>query len=92
MDYLHYKVDDIAEQLQGKSNTPLQRAFGKHLKKVARALHDIEWVWSGDYGQGDDDKAIKEVLADVTNEKVLDVLKSDTLELIEQLQTFIDEK
>ena len=88
MDYLTYKVDDIAIDLQNKNNTPLQRAFGKHLEKVAKALHDVEWVWSGDYGTGDDEEAIKDVLGDVKSEKALDILKSDALELIEQLSKF----
>ena len=88
MDYLTYRVDDVASDLQNKNNTPLQRAFGKHLEKVAKALHDVEWVWSGDYGTGDDEEAIKDVLGDVKSEKALDILKSDALELIEQLSKF----
>ena len=86
MDYLTYKVDEAADQLMNKNNTPLQRAFGAHLKKVAKALHDVEWVWSGDYGTGDDDEAIKPVLGDATSERVMDVLRADASELIKQLQ------
>lgn len=89
-DYLTYKVDDVASQLQDKNNPPLQRAFGKHLEKVAKALHDVEWVWSGDYGNGDDEKAIKEVLADATSDRALDILKSDARELIAELQKYVD--
>ena len=40
----------------------LRRVFGAHLKNVATALHDIEWVDSGDYGAGDELEAIKIVL------------------------------
>ena len=86
MDYLTYRVDDAANQLMDKNNTLLQRAFGEHLRKVAKALHDIEWVWSGDYGKGDDEEAIKAVLGDASSERVIDVLRVDASELIKQLQ------
>jgi hypothetical protein len=92
MDYLTYKVDEVASDLQNKNNTPLQRAFGKHLEKVAKALHDVEWVWSGDYGTGDDEEAIKDVLGDVKSEKALDILKSDALDTLGQSRTEIRPK
>ena len=86
MDYLTYKVDEAADQLTNKNNTPLQRALGEHLRKVAKALHDVEWVWSGDYGRGDEEEAIRAVLGDATPERVMDVLQVDAAELIKQLQ------
>ena len=48
-DYLYHKVEEVADQLDG-DRSPLRRAFAEHLHKVAKALHDIEWVDSGDYG------------------------------------------
>ena len=35
MDYLFYKVDEEADSLC-RSKSPLRRAFGEHLKKVAQ--------------------------------------------------------
>jgi len=64
LDYLHHKVDEVANELQDKRNTPLQITFGEHLKKVAKALHDVEWVQSSDYDCGDDEEAIKDVLSE----------------------------
>lgn len=46
-DYLTFKVDEAAARLDD-SRDPLRRAFGQHLHKVAKALHDIEWNDSGD--------------------------------------------
>lgn len=86
MDYLCFKVEEVAEQLTDKENTPLQRAFGEHLKKVADALHDIEWVWSGDYGAGRDEEAIKKVIND---DQVKEVLYKDAIELCRQLSKFL---
>lgn len=45
-------------------DTPERRAFAKHLKLVVKALHDIEWVDSGDSGKGDDSAAIRACLSD----------------------------
>ena len=75
LDYVYHKVEDVANRLQEKGNTPLQRAFGVHLSKVAKALHDVEWVMSGDYSNGDDEKAIKDVLGKDSNVKALEVLQ-----------------
>lgn len=59
MDYLCFKVDDASF---GK-HTAERRAFAEHLKLVAKALHDIEWVDSCDYGPGDESEAIRACLA-----------------------------
>lgn len=41
MDYFHFKIEEEAKFAE---STPLRRAFREHLKKIATALHDIEWV------------------------------------------------
>lgn len=60
MNYLYSRIENDASF---RENTPLRKAFRKHLDKVIKALHDIEWVDSSDYGKGDDDAAIRECLA-----------------------------
>lgn len=59
MDYLYCKVQDA----EFRADSPLRRAFRAHLQLVAKALHDIEWVDSCDYGKGDEEEAIRAVLA-----------------------------
>lgn len=59
MDYLYSKVEEAASQMRG--GNPLREAFKAHLEKVAKALHDIEWVDSCDYGDGDENEAIRAV-------------------------------
>ena len=54
MEYIYQRVRDI----HFVTNTPERRAFLAHLLKVAEALHDIEWVDSGDYSFGDEHAAI----------------------------------
>lgn len=60
-------------------DTPERKAFAAHLKLVARALHDIEWVDSGDYGPGDENEAIRACLAGPLREAA-----RNALSLIEQ--------
>lgn len=59
--YCYSQVDSMAEELL-RSKDPLHQAFGKHLFLVAKAMHDVEWVYSCDYGEGDDEAAILAVL------------------------------
>jgi hypothetical protein len=61
MNYIYSKLEYEANFRQ---DTPERRAFAKHLELVIKALHDIEWVDSGDYGPGDENKAIRACLGD----------------------------
>jgi hypothetical protein len=54
----------IAAGLQFARNTPERRAFAEHLEKIAKALHDIEWVDSGDWVKGRENAAIQACLGD----------------------------
>ncbi|MCK5138644.1 MAG: hypothetical protein KAQ85_02275 [Thermodesulfovibrionia bacterium] len=55
-DYFCYKIDDI--ELKRNTTDNRRIAFQKLLSLVSKAMHDIEWVDSGDYGEGDDHEAI----------------------------------
>jgi RNase P/RNase MRP subunit p30 len=63
LDYICYRVDDAATSIASKATTPEQRAFAKHLRLVSKALHDVEWVFSGDCGEGDDSESIRAVVS-----------------------------
>lgn len=62
MNYLYSQVQHAEFPL----TTPERRAFAKHLKLVAKALHDIEWVDSGDYGPGDETESIRTCVSEAT--------------------------
>lgn len=83
MNYLYSKIEYDATFQQ---NTPERRAFAKHLVKVAKALHDIEWVDSSDYGPGDDAEAIRACLG---NELILEALIEQAKEATALLATEI---
>jgi hypothetical protein len=66
MDYLSYKVEDA----DFRENTPERRAFRTHLRRVAAALHAIEWADSGDTMPGEHDTPA--ILKCITRADVLD--------------------
>ena len=87
-DYFCYSLDEIAGRLKDEKAT-IRRAFGDHLELCSKALHDIEWVDSGDYGDGDDVEAIKKVLADTLPEKSIEQAKSELVQLRDQINNIL---
>lgn len=57
-DYACFKIDNMVDELRHTESNPRRAAFKKLLGLVAKAMHDIEWVDSCDYGKGDDHAAI----------------------------------
>jgi hypothetical protein len=55
-DYIFAAIEDI-DVLKWSSN-PKRKRFQKLLKLVAKAMHDIEWVDSGDYTPGEENASI----------------------------------
>ena len=82
----HYNyVYSQVESIHIDCKTPLRRAFSRHLGLVAKALHDIEWVDSGDYGPGDEVKAIEACLS----HSYADSLKEELNELIAEAKRVV---
>ena len=86
-DYLCFKVDEAADRLVN-SKDPLRKAFGIHLDLVAKALHDIEWVDSGDTSPGDERKAILNV---IRKEDELAVLVEEATKIRDRLDELLKE-
>ena len=62
-DYLYSRIEDAAHQVARSSATPLRRAFAEHLRLVAIAMREVEWVDSHDNAPGTEDAAIRACLA-----------------------------
>ena len=82
MDYLYQKL----QYAKFAKDTPERLAFAKHLQLVAKAMHDIEWVDSGDCGPGDENESIRKCLnktdvLEATIETAKVVLNAITTEL-----------
>lgn len=79
MQYLYTSV----EYARFDTHTTERRAFKKHLELVAKALHDIEWVDSGDYSEGDENDSIRACLSDT---KLLESAIEHAKEALEELR------
>lgn len=88
-DYGFRKIDDLVDSI--RLTTPLRKAFKKHLAKVAKACHDIEWVDSGDCGPGFENEAIRDCFSSDVNTAVLSELLTDAKAISEELSTVIRE-
>jgi hypothetical protein len=66
-DYISGRVEEaagmVARRADGAPNESLRRAFAAHLELVSIALHDLEWVDSGDTSPGDEEAAIRKVIS-----------------------------
>ena len=62
LDYVCYRLDDAIDTIERRATTTLQKAFAQHLKDVAKALHDLEWVFSGDYSEGQEVESLRKVI------------------------------
>lgn len=60
-DYVYYKFEEVADRLRSEGRIE-RRAFGDLVARVAKAMHDIEWVDSCDMGPGDEVAAIRAAL------------------------------
>lgn len=72
-DYAYFRIGEVASDIRESAKSvddPDQKAlrlrFANHLDLVSRAMHDIEWVDSCDYGPGDEVEAIRKVLGGLT--------------------------
>ena len=83
-DYFYSKLDDMADRIQLKN--PERKAFVKHLKKVVKALHDIEWVDSCDYGENDE---IESIMNCISNQNVLQIAIEEAKQAQENLDRAI---
>jgi len=85
-EYEYARLEDLAQRL-GDQRAAKRRALGRHISLIAKALHDIEWVDSGDYGPGDEVAAIDTVIKGTGLEK--QVLCEDSKQLIKDLERLI---
>lgn len=95
LNYAFRHVEEAADTLDAMDR-PLYHAFAAHLRKVAGALHDTEWVLSGDYRGGAEDEGIRAVvtphdevaaairIAELAQAKLSDALASVKLALVKE--------
>lgn len=80
LDYAYNDLEDAMHLLASKATRIEHRAFIGHLKKVTKALRDIEWTLSGDNAEGSEIAAIMAVISPVA------VKEQATAELVKAVQ------
>ena len=83
LDYVFYKVDVAVEVIERRATTPLHKAFAAHLRDVSKALHDLEWVYSCDYSEGQEVESLRKV---VNKQMELEAATNDARIALKQLQ------
>lgn len=78
---LEYPLYDAIITIMAQ-NKPLYTAFAKHLELVKQALHDVNYVISGDMSEGKEVESIKACLGEYWKELTLQA----ALERIEQIR------
>jgi hypothetical protein len=87
LDYICFKVEVASSSIRERATCPEHIAFANHLDNVSAALHDIEWVLSGDTGLGDEIPAIMECIAP---SDVLDVAIDEAKIAAERLEKALE--
>jgi hypothetical protein len=77
MDYLYGRVEDA----QFKLDTPLRRAFKKHLSLVSSALRAIEWNDSGDGDPTEDETILACLPSEARFKQAIDEAKAAVAEV-----------
>lgn len=85
--YAYHEIQEIAETLQ-QSNDPLRRAFGAHMELCSEAIHDIEWVDSGDYSEGREIESIEKVLGGKAKVLALSEVLKEAKRIKEELEKY----
>jgi len=80
-DYKYTAVNDFIDSFRLYANTPLRKAFLKHLDKVSEAMRQIEWVDSADMSPGDEEEAIRKCLTP----------EADKLEILANARTLYEQ-
>jgi len=57
LNYGYFQIEQLADELEALGN-PRWAKFEAHLRLVAKAAHDVEWVESSDYGECGADEAL----------------------------------
>lgn len=86
--YAYMRIDEIANKLLQEKNIK-RKILGVLMQKLSKALHDIEWVDSEDYGKGDDTKEINEVLNFSKNNEIAKILIEELKSNLKEANEFL---
>lgn len=88
-DYSYGGLKDLSVKLLLESD-PKRKALGRLVEKVANAMHDIEWVDSGDYGPGNEIAAIDIALGKDRDKLVLAEMLVQAVKIRDELNVILE--
>lgn len=88
-DYFSLRIDEFIDRLE--NDTKQRKSFKKLLQLISEAVHAIEWVDSGDYSPGDENKALDKVFNFLKGDKETR-FKADCFDEIKELFNTIENK
>ena len=62
LDYAFRRVEDAASEIRRQATAPLHTTFADFLDRVAMAMHDLEWYFSGDCSEEQANESIRKVI------------------------------
>ena len=83
--YQYHEFEELAQKLSTQPDYK-RRSMAVKVAQLATAMHDIEWVDSGDYGDGDEVKSIDLFLGADRNSLMLEELERNALVVMEDLR------
>lgn len=89
-DYFCWKIDEVECTLLHTETDPRRATLKKVLIKLSRAMHDVEWVDSCDYGKGRDYEALDELFGLLGADPLIVVKAAAYDALKEQLFKFFE--
>ena len=84
--YFYSQLDNFIYEFSKNASSPERKAFLSHLILIKEAIHDIEWVDSGDSSPSQENKAIMKC---ISNQDILKSLIEEAKLLIKQLNNYI---
>lgn len=84
-DYLCYKMEDAGASLCRHKNLK-RKAFGRLMLLCTKAMHDVEWVDSGDMSAGDELEAIDKALKFFYPQEMIHIARQELLMLKGELE------
>ena len=89
--YAYVRLEnDFLYEFERRADTPERKAFLTLLRKVAKAMRDIEWVDSGDCSPGNENDAIRAALGEHWKKACLDELISEASDLCKTIRIYIN--
>ena len=90
LDYVYSKLDNAIYEMKKRATTNLEYAFIQHLQDTAKALHDLEWYYSGDYSEEQAMESIRKVISKEDELKIMveraQNIRNELKELLEMIE------